>query len=101
NMDEYGFIMTLHIENRVDFGEYDYYVFRLSKDGDVALIAGSSFYFDNRGIPYDDDLFAEWTKNLGRYLENSELILSTQDGGLRTEMVSEADKYTYETLKPW
>lgn len=100
NMDGYGFIMTLHIENRVDFGEYDYYVFRLSKDGETALIAGSSFYFDNRGIPYDDALFAKWTENLGRYLENSELILSTQGGELRTEMVSEADKYTYETLKP-
>ena len=101
NMDGYGVIMTLHIENRIDFVEYDYYVFRLSKDGDVALIAGSSFCFDNRGIPYDDALFADWTENLGRYLENSELILSTQDGELRTEMVSEADKYTYETLKPW
>ncbi len=100
-MEDYGFIMTLHIEDRDDFGKYDYYVFRLSKDGEVALIAGSSFYFDNRGIPYDDDLFSEWTENLGRYLENSELILSTQDGELRTEMVSEADKYTYETLKPW
>ncbi len=100
-MEDYGFIMTLHIENRLDFGEYYYYVFRLSKDGEVAPMAGSSFNFDNRGIPYDDDLFAQWTENLGQYLEKSELILSTQDGDLRTEMVSEADKYTYETLKPW
>ena len=99
-MDGYGFIMTLHIENRIDFGEYDYYVFRLSEDGEIAQIAGSSFYFDSRGIPYDDALFEEWTKNLGQYLEKSELILSTQDGVLRTEMVSEAEKYTYETLRP-
>ena len=99
-LDGNGFIMELHIEDRDDFGEYDYCVYRLSESGEVRQIAGSSFTF-RQTIPYDDALFAEWTENLGRYLENSELILSTQDGELRTEMVSEADKYTYETLKPW
>lgn len=99
-MEEYGFMMTLHIENRIDFGEYDYHVFRLSETGEAEQIAGSSFTFDNRGIPYDDELFAEWADNLGKYLAKSELVLSTQDGALRTEMVSEADKYTYETLRP-
>lgn len=32
------------------------------------------------------------------WLENCHLILSTQDGELRTEKVSEADRYNYETL---
>ena len=100
NLDGNGFIMELHIENRDTFGEYDYCVYRLSESGEVRQIAGSSFTFHDNEIPYDDALFADWTENLGRYLENSELILSTQDGELRTEMVSEADKYTYETLKP-
>lgn len=32
------------------------------------------------------------------WLENCHLILSTQDGELRTEKVSEAGRYNYETL---
>lgn len=36
---------------------------------------------------------------MSAYLEESVLLLSSQDGELRTEQVSEADKYNYETLK--
>lgn len=32
-------------------------------------------------------------------LENSHLLLSTQEGELRTEPVSDADKYNYGTLR--
>ncbi|MDE5933304.1 MAG: hypothetical protein K2H40_12625, partial [Lachnospiraceae bacterium] len=80
-----GFIMTIHVEDRVDYGEYDYYVFRLSEDGEIRQLAGSSFSFDNRSIPYDDALLREWTENLGAYMETCGLLLSTQDGVLRTE----------------
>lgn len=95
------FLMAVHIEDRVDYGEYDYYVFCLSEDGEIRQLAGSSFTFDNRSIPYDDALLREWTENLGAYMETCELLLSTQDGVLRTEAErdEEAERYSYETLR--
>ncbi len=96
-----GFIMTVHIEDKVDYGGYDYYVFCLSEDGEIRQLAGSSFTFDNRSIPYDDALLREWTENLGAYMETCGLLLSTQNGVLRTEAEweEEAERYSYETLR--
>lgn len=94
-----GFIMTVHIEDRDVYGEYDYYVFRLSEEGDILQIAGSSFTFDDDRIPYDDAKFAEWAEKLEEYLSDSYLLLSTQEGELRTEHICEAEKYNYEMLK--
>ncbi|MCM1049878.1 MAG: M56 family metallopeptidase [Clostridiales bacterium] len=92
------FIMTVHIENRDNFGNYSYHVFRLAEDGGIKMIAGSSFDWDDDRIPYDDELFREWAEDMNGYLADSRLLLSTQEGELNTEHVSEADKYNYETL---
>lgn len=95
--DGQSWLMTLHIEDRDTYGSYDYQVFRLDEDGKVQLLAGSSFCFGEDYI-YDDELFWQWAKELEGYLDNSTLLLSTQDGEVRTEHVSEGDKYNYETL---
>lgn len=92
-----GFIMNLYIEDRDDFGAYSYCVYRLSAEGEIMQIAGSSFDWGLR-TKYSDELFREWMEPLTYYLEHSRLILSSQEGELRTEQVSEADKYNYETL---
>lgn len=36
---------------------------------------------------------------MSAYLENSHLLLSTQDGILRTEKVNEADRYDFDAWK--
>ena len=41
----------------------------------------------------DDGYFQEWMGRLTLYLEHSHLLLSTQEGELRTEPVSEAERY--------
>lgn len=96
--DGQSWLMTLHIEDRDTYGSYDYQVFRLDEDGKVQLLAGSSFCFGDDYV-YDDELFWQWAKELEGYLDNSTLLLSTQDGEVRTEHVSEGDKYNYETLR--
>lgn len=96
-----AFILNVYIEDRWDYGGYGYWVYRLSDAGEVMLIAGSRFDFEfseNSNYQYDDELFKEWIAPMEFYLENSHLILSTQEGEVRTEKVSEADKYNYETL---
>ena len=98
---EYGaFIMNVYIEDRENFGGYGYWVYRLDKEGGIKQIAGSRFDFALGGdtLTYDDDLFKEWADNMTSWLEDSYLILSSQEGEIRTEKVSEADKYNYETL---
>lgn len=98
NSDGQSWLMVLRIEDRDDYGEYNYQVFRLGESGEVQLLAGSSFAFGGDYI-YDDELFWQWAQELEGYLENSTLLLSTQDGEVRTEHVPEADKYNYETLR--
>lgn len=97
-LDGMGYILKLYIEDREDAGEYGYEVFRLAReDGCAAQIAGSTFEWGN-GYVYDDGLLGEWVSGMERYLENSRLLLSTQDGEIRTERGSEANQYHYETL---
>ena len=96
-IDGTGFIMNVWIEDRDDYGQYSYCVYRLSAEGEILQIAGSAFEWGLR-TEYSDELFQEWVESLTYYLESSCLILSSQEGELRTEQVSEADKYNYETL---
>lgn len=93
-----GYILTVHIEDRDTYGEYGYQVYRLGETGEIRQIAGSSFTFGDN-YRYDDEMFRIWADGLSYYLENSHLILSSQEGEIRTEQVPEADKYNYETLK--
>lgn len=93
-----GFIMIMHIEDRDNFGNYAYHVFRLGENGDTKLIAGSSFDWGDNSV-YDDSLFKEWAQEMSGYLADSHLLLSTQEGEINTNHVSEADKYNYDTLK--
>lgn len=98
-----GYILTVHIEDRDTYGNYGYQVYRfaenrLTEAGEIRQIAGSSFDF-GENYRYDDEMFRAWAERLSYYLENSHLVLSSQEGEIRTERVSEADKYNYETLR--
>lgn len=93
-----NFLLVVTIEDREDYGAYSYLVFRCGEDGKREQIAGSSFEF---GFPYvyEDALFRQWAEEMEGWLKDSTLLLSSQNGVIRTEHVSEADKYNYETLK--
>lgn len=93
-----SYILKVHIEDREEYGEYAYEVFRPDGEGSADQIAGSAFEWGS-SYEYDDALFEEWASGMEDYLENSYLVLSTQDGVIRTEKVSEAGRYRYETLK--
>ncbi|MDE7311021.1 MAG: M56 family metallopeptidase [Eubacterium sp.] len=101
SMDNQPFILNVSIEDRWNFGAFSYQVFRLDQEGTPILSAGSQFEFhlaEGSSLVYDDDMFGRWIKPLKTYLEQSRLVLSSQDGVLRTEQISEADKYNYEAL---
>jgi beta-lactamase regulating signal transducer with metallopeptidase domain len=94
-----AYLMTLHIEDRDTYGSYGYQVFRIGENGQVLQIAGSDFEFDADRITYDDSLFHEWADMMSGYLENCQLLLSTQEGELSTQQASPAELYNYETLR--
>lgn len=96
--DGINYILKVHIEDREEYGEYAYEAFRLDGKGSVNQIAGSAFEWGGL-YEYDDALFEEWASGMEYYLKNSYLVLSTQNGMIRTERISEADRYNYETLK--
>ena len=112
---QYGenYILQMYIRDYGESGSYSYQVFRLDRAGnkikkpivgqrvlpdEVLQIAGSKFEWGDAYI-YDDILFKEWVSELEYYLEHSYLLLSSQNGELRTEQICELDKYNYETLK--
>ena len=79
------FLMRVHIEDRDTYGSYDYQVFRLGEHGEILQIAGSSLTFDDDRIPYDEEIAGEWMAQMNAYLDRSHLLLSTQEGEVRTE----------------
>lgn len=107
------YILTLHIEDRDTYGEYSYQVYRFGESrhsenslkenrffeaAEIRQIAGSRFWFREE-VSYDDEMFRVWAEHLSYYLKNSHLLLSSQEGEIRTEKISEADRYNYETLR--
>ena len=92
------YILTLSIEDRDTFGGYGYQVYEIGPMGMVMHRIGTRFEFGEPYV-YDDELFKQWVQGLEYYLEKSVLLLSTQEGELRTERVSDLDRYNYETLK--
>lgn len=79
------FLMRQNIEDRDTFGGYVYQVFRLGENGEILQIAGSSYNFDEDRISYDEEIVDQWMAQMNTYLEHSHLLLSTQDGVVRTE----------------
>lgn len=94
------FIMTASFENRWESGIYSYEIFRFDENGEIVQLAGSYFHWDiSDGIPRYGK---EWSDTLDFYLEKCYLLLSTQDGEIRTEKVCEADRYNYANFyKEW
>lgn len=95
------FILNVTIEDRFNYVAYGYQAYRLDQKGRPALLASSSFssYLgEGSNIIYDDHLFLQWIGPLEHYLKNSHLLLSTQEGQIRTEKICEADKYNYQNL---
>lgn len=91
------YLLTVHIEDREDYGEYSYQVFRFNTEGQGQTLCGSFFAWGSPFV-YDDAKFQEWIADMEFYLENSELLLSSQDGELVTGADSFAQEYNYENL---
>lgn len=95
------YLLELRIEDRDGYGAYSYVVYSLEQilgtwDGTI-LLNGASFSYSST-----EDLTGEsyhlWADAMNPYLENATLLLSTQDGVIRTEPINEYEKYNKEAL---
>lgn len=74
-------LVETHEEDRGDYGEYRYCVYRLNAQGLTRTEAGSCFEWGSSYI-YREDLFEEWMSGRNRYLDFSQLLISSDEEGL-------------------
>ena len=98
-IDGTAYLMEVNIFDWDTYGRYSYNVYRLGENGELFYSEAARFDFNDTEIGYDDEKFHVWADRLVYYLENSYLLLSTQEGVIRTEPVSDAGRYNYETLR--
>ncbi|MCM1282501.1 MAG: M56 family metallopeptidase [Muribaculaceae bacterium] len=94
-----GFIMTLSMDDRWDYGFYAYNVYRFDGTGGRKLLAGSYFEWGG-GMTNGADALEIWSHYLGHYLKDSVLLFGTAEGNVRTGMESDSGRYTYEEVLP-
>ncbi len=93
------YLLKLQLDNKDANGRYAYQAFRLDKEGKSVILNGSSYSFDYlTSLAKDNSTFKIWCDNMEYYLENSKLLLGTQEGVIRTEPVCDIERYHYDSL---
>ena len=91
-LSEDNFLMNVFMEDRDTRGEYRYEVYRVVGKDEIQILAKDSFSFVIEGKTLDEDKkqeLQEFMENLQMYLEQSELLLSTQENELKAKGLSE------------
>lgn len=81
-IDGKAFLFTLTIDVRGGFGELAYHAFRLDADGNPLPYSGAKFIYEAEN--YRVENFTQWYTSMSAYMDQSVLLLSTQDGILKT-----------------
>lgn len=95
------YLMELHIDCRHHYGGYSYYVYSLEQQTgvwDSPVHVSGAWYSYGSIEELKEGNYELWADAMNPYLEHATLLLSTQDGVIRTEPVNEYDKYNKEAL---
>ena len=101
---EDNFLMNVFMEDRDTRGEYCYEVYRVVGKDEIQILAKDSFSFDIEGQTFDEEKkqeLQEFMETLQMYLEQSELLLSTQEGELKAMGLSEEGLTLEELTGDW
>ena len=99
-LSEDNFLMNVHMEDRDTYGEYSYEVYRVVGKDEIQILAKDSFSFDIKGQTLDEKKkqeLQEFMDTLHLYLEQSKLLLSTQECELKVIDLSE-EEFTLEDI---
>lgn len=98
-IDGEDYIFQLNLDIRDSFGACSYYLYcfgsQVGPNPAVHLIEGAEFSYDRE---FDYENYARWAERMERYLENAQLLLSTQDGIVRTGPANDYERYNAEAL---
>lgn len=81
-IDGKAFLLTLSIDVRGGFGTLTYHAFRLDAGGNPLPCSGAEFTYEAE--TYQAENFIQWYSAMSVYMDQSVLLLSTQDGVLKT-----------------
>lgn len=81
-MDGKAFLFTLSIDIRDGYGSLAYHAFRLDEDGNPLPINGAKYMYEME--TYKAENFTQWYASMSAYMNQSFLLLSTQEGTLKT-----------------
>ena len=101
---EDNFLMNVHMENRDTYGEYSYEVYRVVGKDEIQILAKDSFSFDMEGQTLDEEKkheLQEFMDTLHLYLEQSKLLLSTQECELKAIGLSEEELTLEDITSEW
>mgnify|MGYP003291737614 FL=1 len=101
---EDNFLMNVHMEDRDTYGEYSYEVYRVVGKDEIQILAKDSFSFDIEGQTLDEEKkqkLQEFMDTLHLYLEQSKLLLSTQECELKAIGLSEEELTLEDITSEW
>jgi len=101
---EDNFLMNVHMEDRDTYGEYSYEVYRVVGKDEIQILAKDSFSFDIEGQTLDEEKkqeLQEFMDTLHLYLEQSKLLLSTQENELKAIGLSEEELTLEDITSEW
>lgn len=94
------YLLELQLDIRGGFGELRYVVYAFGEQAGPNLAVwvedGMSYTYENE--TFDEAMFMEWADNMEKWLEQAELLLSTQDGEVRVESANDMERYCAEKL---
>lgn len=103
-LSEDNFLMNVHMEDRDTFGEYSYEVYRVVGQEEIQILAKDSFSFNIEGQMLDEEKKQELQKfmdTLHLYLEQSKLLLSTQENELKAIGLTEEELTLEDITSDW
>lgn len=94
------YLLELQLDIRGGFGELRYVVYAFGEQAGPNLAVwvedGMSYTYENE--TFDEATFMEWTGNMEKWLEQAELLLSTQDGEVRIDSSNDMERYCTEKM---
>lgn len=103
-LSEDNFLMNVYMEDRDTYGEYRYEVYRVVGKDEIQILAKDSFSFDIEGQTLDEEKKQElqgFMDTLHLYLEQSKLLLSTQECELKYIGLSEEELTLEDITSEW
>lgn len=97
-VNDYLFELTMEI--REGFGNLSYMLYHFGEQlgPKIPVVINDSVAYSYESDTFDEKAFEIWASGMENYLKDAQLLLSTQDGVLRTEPSNDLELYNAKTI---